>query len=130
MQLSIDAGAAPESHLATGRRLAALRDENVLIVGSGNVVHNLAAMVAGRPSADGWAARFEGRIRDLVLDGDPGALIDVERLGPDAGRAIPTPEHYLPLLYVIATRGPEEVVTFPTAGTVLGAISMLSVRGG
>lgn len=130
VQLSIDAGAAPDVHLATGLRLAALRDADVLIAGSGNVVHNLAAMSARQTVSDGWAARFEERIRELVSGDDPSGLIDRERLGPDAARAIPTPEHYLPLLYVAATRQPGEAITFPTAGTVMNAISMLSVRIG
>jgi 4,5-DOPA dioxygenase extradiol len=129
VQLSIDATAPPEAHIALGKRLTPLRDDGVLIVGSGNVVHNLGAMRAGN-GGDPWAARFERHIEGLIERGDLESLADGCALGPDAARAIPTPEHYLPLLYVLATQQAGDAVTFPTAGTVMDAISMLSVRVG
>jgi 4,5-DOPA dioxygenase extradiol len=130
VQLSIDADAEPQFHYDVGTRLARLRDEGVLIIGTGNVVHNLAAMRGGGPTSDDWAARFETRIRALVEAGDIAALAHLPAGDRDAARAIPTPEHYLPLLYVLGTRNPDDAVTFPTSGIVLDAISMLSVRIG
>jgi 4,5-DOPA dioxygenase extradiol len=130
VQLSIDATAPPAAAIALGRALAPLRDDGVLIAGSGNIVHNLAAMYAGGRSGDAWAARFEAHVTTLLEADDPGALADPARLGPDAARAIPTPEHYLPLLYVAGARLPDDELTFPASGTVFDAISMLSVRFG
>lgn len=130
VQLGIDATRPPAFHFELGRQLAPLRDSGVLIVGSGNVVHNLRAMVAGRPAGDPWAARFENRVRTLAADGETQPLLDIAELGPEAALAIPTPEHYLPFLYVLGTRQGGEAVAFPTAGIEAGAISMLSMRVG
>jgi 4,5-DOPA dioxygenase extradiol len=129
VQLSMDANQSAAAHYALGTRLARLRDDNVLLIATGNVVHNLAAMF-GHPSADDWAGRFEERVRALARTSDAAALIDFAGLGPDAVRAIPTPEHYLPLLYILGARRADDAVSFPTAGIVGGAISMLSVQVG
>jgi len=75
-----------------------LRDEEVLILGSGNVVHNLHTYAWGRHPAQpfNWAARFEARVRNLIENHDYGALVDYAALGRDAELSLPTPEHYLP----------------------------------
>jgi len=132
VQLSIDETQPPEFHFELGKRLAPLRDEGVLIVGSGNVVHNLHAYAWGRHSLEplAWAASFDRRVRDLLLAGDDGPLVAYETLGPDALLAVPTPEHYLPLLYVIATRREGDDVLFPVEGFDGGSISMLGVQVG
>jgi 4,5-DOPA dioxygenase extradiol len=130
VQLGIDATQPAAFHFELGRRLAPLRDSGVLIIGSGNVVHNLRAMMLGQPNGDDWAARFEARIRALAADGETQPLLDTAGLGPEAALAIPTPEHYLPFLYVLGTRQIGEAVAFPTAGIEAGAISMLSMRVG
>jgi 4,5-DOPA dioxygenase extradiol len=75
-----------------------------------------------------WAIRFERAARDLILPGDYRPLINYESLGRDAILSIPTPNYYLPLLYVIATRQDGEPVTFPVEGVVGGSISMLTAR--
>jgi 4,5-DOPA dioxygenase extradiol len=129
VQLSMDANQSAAAHYALGTRLARLRDDNVLLIATGNVVHNLAAMF-GRPSADDWAGRFEERVRALARECDTAALIAFTELGPDGTRAIPSPEHYLPLLYILGARRADDAISFPTAGIVGGAISMLSVRVG
>ncbi len=129
VQLSMDENQPPAFHYALGQRLAALRDENVLVMASGNVVHNLSAFRGTRPVADDWAGRFERRVRDLAGAGDGIALTRYE-LAPEARLAVPTPEHYLPLLPILGTRHDGEPVTFPIEGTVGGALSMLSVRVG
>ena len=115
-----------------GRRLAPLRDEGVLVIGSGNLVHNLHAYGWGRHSMEpyDWAVRFEKVARDLIRTGEQGPLVAYEALGRDALLSVPTPDHYLPLLYVLGLRQPEEAVSFPVEGFDGGSISMLSVRFG
>jgi 4,5-DOPA dioxygenase extradiol len=101
-------------------------------MGSGNLVHNLHTYAWGRhmPEPYDWASRFESTARDLMLAGDYAPLIDYEGLGPDAMLSIPTPDHYLPLLYVLGAAQPEDAITFPVEGVDGGSISMLSVQIG
>ena len=132
VQLSIDETQPPSFHYEIGKRLAPLRDEGVLIVGSGNLVHNLHTYAWGRHAVDpyDWAVRFEEQAREMLLAGEEHSLVDYEKLGRDAMLAIPTPDHYLPLLYVIGTRQQGDLVTFPVEGVDGGSISMLAVRVG
>jgi len=132
VQLSIDARRPPAFHLEVGSRLAPLREEGVLIVGSGNLVHNLRAYAWGNPLQEpyDWAARFETEARGLLETGDFGPLVSYEQLGQDARLAIPTPDHYLPLLYVLGTRQQTDAVSFPVEGSEGGSISMLAVQIG
>lgn len=132
VQLSIDETQPSSFHFEIGRRLAPLRDEGILIVGSGNLVHNLHAYAWGRHVSDpyDWALRFENEAKEMMLAGEYKPLINYETLGPEASLSIPTPDHYLPLLYVIATRQQGEVITFPIEGVDGGSISMLSVQIG
>ncbi len=132
VQLSIDETRPPEFHYELGTRLRALREEGVLIVGSGDVVHNLEAYAwGGRPAQPyDWALRFERTVRERLVAGDHAALIDYAALGNDALLSVPTPEHYLPLLYVLGASVPGEPVTFPTEGIDGGSVSMLAVRFG
>jgi 4,5-DOPA dioxygenase extradiol len=123
VQLSIDETQPASFHFELGKKLAPLRDEGVLIAGSGNLVHNM-------PDPYDWAVRFERKARELMLAGEYKALIDYEELGQDALLSIPTPEHYLPLLYVLATSRQGDAVTFPVEGIDGGSISMLTVRIG
>ncbi|HEX7289088.1 MAG TPA: 4,5-DOPA dioxygenase extradiol [Candidatus Angelobacter sp.] len=132
VQLSIDERQPPAFHYEIGKRLAPLRDEGVLIVGSGNLVHNLRTYAWGNSIVDpcDWAVRFEQQAREMLLAGEHKPLISYEKLGPDALLSIPTPDHYLPLLYVIATRQQGEKILFPVEGVDGGSISMLSVQVG
>jgi 4,5-DOPA dioxygenase extradiol len=121
-------GAQPASfHYALGRQLAPLRDEGVLVIGSGNVVHNLGLM---RRSADAapyeWAVRFNDRVRALLAARDHAPLVAYETLGEDARLSIPTPDHYLPLLYCIALQEEGEAIDFPVDGIDIGSVGMLS----
>src|SRR5665213_4514157 len=122
----------PAAHYELAKQLAPLRDEGVLIVGSGNLVHNLHAYAwGGHPAQQfDWALRFELRARELMNAGEHEPLIDYESLGNDALLSVPTPEHYLPLLYVLATQQPTDTVSYPVEGGDGGSISMLSVRVG
>jgi 4,5-DOPA dioxygenase extradiol len=132
IQLGIDETAAGPLHLDLARRLRPLRDEGVLVLGSGNVVHNLHAYGWGRHVAEpyDWAVRFEARLRALVEARDLDAIAAYERLGEDAALSAPTPDHFLPLLYVLAQHQGGEPITFPVEGVDGGSISMLCVRVG
>jgi len=133
VQLSIDETQASSFHYEIGKRLAPLREEGILIIGSGNLVHNLHTYAWGRHPVEpyDWAVSFEKRVRELLVAEEQNPLIDYEnKLGEEAMLAIPTPDHYLPLLYVIGTRTPSELVTFPVEGVDGGSISMLAVQVG
>src|SRR5438309_2632299 len=131
VQLSIDETQPASFHFEIGRKLAPLRGENVLIVGSGNLVHNLHAYAWGRhaPEPYDWAISFETRIRELLLAGEYKPLLNYEhQLGSEAELAVPTPDHYLPLLYVAGSRIQSESLTFPVEGVDGGSVSMLAVQ--
>jgi 4,5-DOPA dioxygenase extradiol len=132
VQLSIDERQPAAFHFELGKRLAPLREEGVLIVGSGNLVHNLHTYAWGRhmPDPYDWAVHFEAEARQMIVAGEYQPLIDYEKLGSEALLSIPTPDHYLPLLYVIATRQQKERVSFPVEGVDGGSISMLAVQIG
>lgn len=132
VQLSIDESQPPAFHYGLGQLLRPLRDEGILLIGSGDVVHNLHTYAWGRHPAEpfDWALRFEERARELMLQGDHPSLVDYESLGQDAELSVPTPEHYLPLLYVLGASHEDDAVTFPVEGMDGGSISMLSVQFG
>jgi len=133
VQLSIDETQPPIVHYEIGNRLEQLREEGVLILGSGNIVHNLHTYSWGQRSQEpyDWAISFESKVRELLLAEDHKSLIDYERtLGREAVLAVPTPDHFLPFLYVLGTRAPSEQVSFPVEGVDGGSISMLSVQVG
>ncbi len=132
VQLSIDETQPARFHYEVGQRLAPLRDENVLIVGSGNLVHNLRAYAWGQHEVVPyeWAVSFERRAREFLLAGEHAALVDYEKLGRDAQMSVPTPDHYLPLLYVAGAGRAGDPVAFPVEGIDGGSISMLAVRIG
>jgi 4,5-DOPA dioxygenase extradiol len=107
----------------------ALRDEGVLVVGSGNLVHNLHAYAWGGHPAEpyDWAVRFEQRARGLLREGADRTLVEYDDLGGDARLAIPTRDHYLPLLYVLGLRRPGDAVTFPVEGIDGGSVVVAKV---
>lgn len=132
VQLSIDETKPASFHFDIGKKLAPLRDEGVLIVGSGNIVHNLHTYAWGRRPRDpyDWAVRFENAAKEMMLAGDLKPLVDYESLGKDAILSIPTPDHYLPLLYVLGSAQQGEGTKFPVEGVDGGSISMLAVQIG
>ena len=133
VQLSINELEPASFHYELGQRLAPLREEGVLIFGSGNVVHNLHAYAWGRRVQEPyeWTLTFEKRVRELLLAEEYGPLINYEhQLGRESELAIPTPDHYLPLLYVSGARAEREAITFPVEGVDGGSISMLAVQAG
>lgn len=132
VQLSIDETREASWHYEIAKQLRPLRDEGVLIIGSGNLVHNLHAYSWGNRAqgAYDWAARFERQARALLSTHDFAPLVDYESLGRDAMLAAPTPEHFLPLTYVLAQYRDGDRVSFPVEGFDGGSISMLSVAIG
>ena len=132
VQLSIDENRPAAFHFEIGRKLAPLREEGVLIIGSGNLVHNLHTYAWGRHPRDpyDWAVRFETVAKDVMLAGDYKPLVNYDMLGSDAALSIPTPDHYLPLLYVLGARQSKESIRFPVEGVDGGSISMLTVQIG
>lgn len=132
IQLSIDETRPARFHYELGRGLSALRSDGVLLMGSGNLVHNLHTYAWGRhmPEPYDWAARFEIDAKRLMRAGDFAPLIDYENLGRDAMLSVPTPDHYLPLLYVLGAQLPDESIRFPIEGVDGGSISMLCVQLG
>jgi 4,5-DOPA dioxygenase extradiol len=109
-----------------------LREEGVLVIGSGNLVHNLHTYAWGRQDVQpfDWAVRFETRARELMTGGDSTPLVNYESLGRDALLSAPTPDHYLPLLYVLGAVQPDDSISFPVEGFDGGSVSMLSVKFG
>ena len=131
VQLSIDGTLPAQAHLDIGRRLQPLRAEGVLVLGSGNVVHNLRALDrAAHGKGDARAVAFDAWVRQAALAGDHASLADYPGAGDVARWSVPTPDHYLPLLYVLGTQQAGEQVSFPVEGFDLGALSMLAVQVG
>ena len=132
VQLSIDETKPAEFHYAVGQRLRVLREEGVLVIGSGDIVHNLHAYAWGRHPVEpyDWAVRFEAKARELILAANHAPLVNYESLGKDALLSAPTPDHYLPLLYVLGASVEGEPVGFPVDGIDGGSVSMLTVQFG
>lgn len=126
VQLSMDTGLPGRHHYALARELAPLRDEGVLVMGSGNFVHNLRQFDFRDPTPLAWAGRSDSEIRGHIAAGRHEALMDYPGSSADARLAVPTPEHYYPLLYAIALQQPGDAVEFFNA-RVQGSISMTSV---
>ena len=132
VQLSIDYSRPPAEHFALGQQLRQLRDRGVLIVGSGNVVHNLRALQRTQSplQAYDWAIEFDRMVADAVTQGNLAALADFQQLGPVAQMAHPTYDHYLPLLYAAGAVDSEEAPQFFNADFQMAAISMRSMVWG
>jgi 4,5-DOPA dioxygenase extradiol len=131
VQLSIDWNVPPAEHLAIGRALAPLRDEGVLVMGSGNVVHNLRHAFAHMddPVTPRWAEEFDAGVKRAIVERDAESL--VEAVESEVGRmSHPTLDHYLPLLYAVGAAEGGDVATFPIEGFALNSLSMRAVTWG
>jgi 4,5-DOPA dioxygenase extradiol len=129
VQLSLDTAQPGGFHLNLARELTPLRDEGVLILGSGNIVHNLRLINFRDPAPADWAARANALLRERIEAGDVDALANWRTLGADVALGIPTPEHYLPLLYALgARRDGDKIHIFNDE--VTSSLSMLSVTVG
>ena len=125
VQLSLSVLQPGAWHYDLARHLAPLRDEGVLVLGSGNIVHNLRLYKYKDPAPLDWALRFDEDVAEHIATGHHDGLLGYETLGSDALLAIPTPEHYLPLLYVLALQREGETASF-FSERVVSAISMRS----
>ena len=129
VQLSLDVDKPLSWHYALGQRLKPLRREGILLIGSGNIVHNLALMDWLNPDAPAydWAARFNDRIKEYILADDPQAIWEYQRYGQDAALSVPSPDHLSPLLYTMGAREDDDKVSIETDYIVHKSLSMTSV---
>jgi 4,5-DOPA dioxygenase extradiol len=128
VQLSIDGRQPAAYHLELGKRLAPLRDQGVLVMGSGNIVHNLQLMDRSLEGVGPeWAERYDSMVQRYVREGDDRALVEYERQ-PDSNLAVPTPDHYLPLLYAVGLRRNDDTCDVVVDGLDLGCVSMTSFQ--
>jgi 4,5-DOPA dioxygenase extradiol len=134
VQLSIDHSLPPEKHFEIGKQLKALRQRGILIVGSGNVVHNLGLVDFARINDEGygfdWAVEARAKTNQWLMSGDIDALIQYQKQGRALQLAAPTPEHYLPLLYVLGAADKKECLTLFNDKLLAGSLSMTSVKIG
>ena len=125
-QLSLDINLDFAAHHALARQLASLREHGVMVIGSGNIVHNL-RLLNPQGETPQWAVNFDSYIKTALETGDDDALIHIERTGESAKFAMPSEEHYLPLLYIAAMRHADDNMRFLTEEFDLGSLSMRSV---
>lgn len=125
-QLSLDVNLDFSAHFALARQLASLRERGVMIIASGNIVHNLSELYPQAEPTD-WALNFDHYVKTALETGDDPALINITRAGDSAELAVPSAEHYLPLLYIAAIRHAEDKMHFFTDTFDLGTLSMRSV---
>ena len=134
LQLSIDYTKGAKYHYNLAKELYNLRKKGVLIVGSGNMVHNLAMVAWDRINEPGygydWALELNEKFKHLITNGEHEHLINYETLGKEARLAIPTPEHYLPLIYTIGLTGSNHTISFFYDKAVGGSLTMTSVKFG
>jgi len=134
IEMSLDWQRSPQDHYDLAKELAPLRRKGVLIIGSGNMVHNL-RMIAWNHAEDpefgfDWALKSNELFKDLILKKNHKDLINYPGLGKEVQLAVPTPDHYLPLLYSLALRNENETVAFFNDKTVMGSLSMTSFQIG
>jgi 4,5-DOPA dioxygenase extradiol len=134
LQLSIDYTKGPQYHYDLAKELYSLRKKGVLIIGSGNMVHNLRMVAWDKLNEEqygfDWALQMNDKFKQLIGDGDYKPLINYESMGREAMLAIPTPEHYLPLMYNLALKGSKDKVSFFNDKAVAGSLTMTSVKFG
>jgi 4,5-DOPA dioxygenase extradiol len=131
IQLSLDYNKSPQEHYNLAQQLSTLRKKGVLIMGSGNIVHNL-RMINWHKPGEGfdWAQEANETIKKLILNGDHIKLANYKSLGHDVELSVPTPEHFLPLLYSLGLKENSEDITIHNDKLVMGSISMTSFQIG
>jgi 4,5-DOPA dioxygenase extradiol len=134
LQLSIDYTKGPQYHYDLAKELYSLRQKGVLIIGSGNMVHNLGMVAWDKMNEDeygfDWAIEMNNKFKQLISEGDFKSMINYGQLGRAAALAIPTPEHYLPLMYTLGLKGKGDNVAFFNDKAVAGSLTMTSVKLG
>jgi 4,5-DOPA dioxygenase extradiol len=134
IEMSIDYRLTPQNHYELAKELAHLREKGVLIIGSGNIVHNLGMIAWDHENEPGygfdWAIRANEIFKGLIHENNHNDLINYHRLGREVQMAVPTPDHYIPLLYSLALKKENESLLFFNDKTVMGSLSMTSIRIG
>ena len=132
LQLSIDYTKSPAQHYEIAKEIYALRKKGILVIGSGNMVHNLRMLSWEMINGGGydWANEMNDKFKNLIINGDHQPLINYSSLGKDAMLAIPTPEHYLPLIYTLGLKNDQEELSFFNDKAVGGSLTMTSVLVG
>jgi 4,5-DOPA dioxygenase extradiol len=131
IQLSLDYQQGPQYHFQLAKELNALRNKGILIVGSGNMVHNLGIIDWNNPNSGyDWAIEANTTMKKFISDGNYTPLINYQSQGKAFQLSIPTPEHYLPLLYTLGMKEEKDEISFFNDKTLMGSISMTSVRIG
>ena len=134
IQLSLDYHKTPKEHYELAKELASFRQKGILIVGSGNIVHNLRHVAWNKQDDEKygyeWAIEANEIVKKLILDNKYRELINYQQLGKEVQMAVPTPDHYLPLLYALALKNEDEEVSFFNDKAVLGSLTMTSVKIG
>lgn len=132
IQLSIDYRKGPEYHFELAQKLKNLREKGVLIVGSGNIVHNLGLLDFPNLNKENygfdWALESKNKINDWIIDGDLKSLIDYRNKGRAINLSIPTPEHFLPLIYALGLKQKSDSISIFNDQMVGGSISMTSLK--
>lgn len=134
IQLSIDYSQNAEYHFKLAKQLSSLRDKGILIIGSGNIVHNLRMLDWSKSEVDNygfdWAKEAREKVNQHILDGNFDPLLKYQELGQALNYAVPTPDHYLPLIYTLGLKSTSEEVKLFNDKLVLGSISMTSLKIG
>ncbi len=134
VQMSLDQNKSPEGHYRLAKEIGALRTKGVLVIGSGNMVHNLNLVAWQQLNTLGygydWALEASETMRKCLVEGDHGRLIDFRSQGRAFDLAIPTPEHYLPLLYALALQEKEEPLKLFNDKAIAGSLTMTSIKIG
>lgn len=132
VQMSLNYGEAPEYHYELAKELRTLRRKGVLILGSGNMVHNLGMVAWDKVDEPefgyDWAREANNKMKEMIMSGDHKSLINYNRQGREFLLAIPTPEHFLPLLYILALKEGDEQISFFNDTQVMGSLTMTSVK--
>jgi len=131
IEMSLDYTQSPQYHYDLAKELTSLRKKGVLIMGSGNMVHNLGILDWQKPNEGfDWAQEANATFKKLISDKDHSSLIHYTQLGRSVSLSVPTPEHYLPLLYTLALQEKNEPLTFFNDKTIMGSIAMTSLKIG
>jgi len=134
IQMSLDYNKSPKEHYELARELASFREKGVMIIGSGNIVHNLRHVAWDKPDdmeyGHDWAIEANDLVKKLIVENNHQALIDYKSLGKAVQMAAPSPDHYLPLLYALALKKDDEELSFFNDKAVMGSLTMTSLKIG
>jgi 4,5-DOPA dioxygenase extradiol len=134
IEMSLNYNQSPQFHYDLAKELSSLREKGVLIIGSGNIVHNLRLVAWEKLNEPeygfDWTITANDKIKQLIIDNNHKELINYSSLGREVKMAVPTPEHYLPLLYALALKEDDEPLNFFNDKAVMGSLTMTSLKIG